>query len=99
MDIAARLAELGRQPYTARALFVAHPDRLLFGLDEAADPARYRIHYRFLETFDESFDYGTEPVPAQGRWQIHGIGLPDDVLRQVYRDNARRLLRLGPPGP
>ena len=55
----------------------------------------YAIHYRFLETFDESFDYDTDPVPGQGRWQIHGIGLPDDVLRKVYRDNARRILRLG----
>ena len=35
-------------------------------------------------------------MPEQGRWQIHGIGLPDDVLRKVYSDNARRLLRLGP---
>ena len=60
------------------------------------DPDVYAVHYRFLETFDESFDYGTEPVPGQGRWQIHGIGLPDDVLRKVYRDNARRILRLGP---
>ncbi len=59
-------------------------------------PAIYAIHYRFLETFDESFDYGTEPVPAQGRWQIHGIGLPDDVLRKVYRDNARRLFAMAP---
>ena len=33
-------------------------------------------------------------MPAQGRWQIHGIGLPDDVLRKVYADNARRLLRI-----
>ncbi len=60
----------------------------------AADPAIYRIHYRFLQTMDESFDYGTEPVPSQGRWQIHGIGLPEDALRKVYRDNARRILRL-----
>ncbi len=55
-----------------------------------------RLHYRFLETFDESFDYSTKAVPSQGRWQIHGIGLPDDVLRKVYRDKARRLLKLGP---
>jgi hypothetical protein len=32
-------------------------------------------------------------VPGQGRWQIHGIGLPDDVLRKVYRDNAIRILK------
>jgi predicted TIM-barrel fold metal-dependent hydrolase len=94
VDIAARLGELGRQPYTTRAFFLRHADRILFGMDMEADPERYAIHWRFLETFDESFDYGTEPVPAQGRWQIHGIGLPDDVLRKVYRDNARRILRL-----
>jgi predicted TIM-barrel fold metal-dependent hydrolase len=97
VDIAARLGELGRQPYSARAFFLRYADRILFGVDMAPDPDLYAIHYRFLETLDESFDYGTEPVPGQGRWQIHGIGLPDDVLRKVYRDNARRILRLGPP--
>lgn len=96
VDIAARLGELGRQPYTSRSFFLRHADRILFGMDMAPDPDLYAIHWRFLETFDESFDYGTEPVPAQGRWQIHGIGLPDDVLRKVYRDNARRVLRLDP---
>jgi len=94
VDIAARLGELGRQPYTARAFFVRYADRILFGTDAPADPAVYRLHYRFLETWDESFDYGTDDVPSQGRWQIHGLGLPDDVLRAVYRDNARRVLRL-----
>jgi predicted TIM-barrel fold metal-dependent hydrolase len=95
VDVAARLGELGRQPYSARAFFLRHADRILFGVDMAPDPDIYAIHYRFLETFDESFDYGTDVVPSQGRWQIHGIGLPDDVLRKVYRDNARRVLRLG----
>ena len=100
VDIAARLGELGRQPYTARAFFVRYADRILFGTDQPADPAVYRLHYRFLETWDESFDYGTDEVPAQGRWQIHGLGLPDDVLQAVYRDNARRVLRLdGKDGP
>ena len=93
VDIAARLGELGRQPYTAREFFLRHADRILFGIDMAPDPAEYAIHYRFLETLDESFDYGIGPVPEQGRWQIHGIGLPDDVLRKVYADNARRILR------
>lgn len=97
VDIAARLGELGRQPYTARAFFLRHADRILFGTDAPADPAVYRLHYRFLETWDESFDYGTDDVPGQGRWQIHGLGLPDEVLRAVYRDNARRVLRLDRP--
>jgi predicted TIM-barrel fold metal-dependent hydrolase len=97
VDIAARLGELGRQPYSARAFFLRHADRILFGVDMAPEAAIYTVHYRYLETLDESFDYGTGPVPEQGRWQIHGIGLPDDVLLKVYRDNARRILRLGRP--
>ncbi len=97
VDIAARLGELGRQPYTARAFFLRHADRILFGTDASADPAVYRLHYRFLETWDESFDYGTDPAPTQGRWQVHGLGLPDEILRAVYRDNARRVLRLDRP--
>ncbi len=96
IDLAARLGELGRQPYTTRAFMLRYADRILFGVDMAPDPAIYRLHFRFLETFDESFDYGIEPVPSQGRWQIHGIGLPDDVLRKVYRENALRILRLAP---
>ena len=92
VDIAARLAELGRQPYTARAFFERYADRILFGIDMAPDPELYAIHYRWLETFDESFDYSTDDVPGQGRWQIHGIGLADDVLRKVYRENALRVL-------
>jgi predicted TIM-barrel fold metal-dependent hydrolase len=95
VDIAARLGELGRQPHSARAFFLRHADRILFGADLGPDPDMYAVHYRFLETLDESFDYGTDDVPSQGRWQIHGIGLPDDVLRKVYRDNARRILGSG----
>jgi predicted TIM-barrel fold metal-dependent hydrolase len=94
VDIAARLGELGRQPYSTREFFLRHADRILFGVDMAPDPDLYAIHYRFLETLDQSFDYGTDLVPGQGRWQIHGIGLPDDVLRKVYADNALRILRL-----
>ena len=94
VDLAARLGELGRQPYSAREFFVRHQDRIVFGTDGDPDVGEYLRWYRFLETLDESFDYGGDDVPAQGRWQIHGIGLPDDVLRKVYRDNARRILGL-----
>jgi predicted TIM-barrel fold metal-dependent hydrolase len=94
VDVAARLGELGRQPYTTRAFMLRYADRVLFGVDMAPDPAIYRLHYRFLETFDESFDYGTDAAPSQGRWQIHGIGLPDEVLRKVYAENAARVLKI-----
>ena len=92
VDIAARIGELGRQPYSARRFFLDFADRIVFGTDQGFDPEMYRLHYRFLETWDESFDYSTDDVPPQGRWQIHGLGLPDDVLRKVYAENARRLI-------
>ena len=28
-----------------------------------------------------------------GRWAISGLGLPDDVLRKVYAENALRIVR------
>ncbi len=94
VDIAARIAELGRQPGRTRELFERWPDRILFGVDSGPDPAFYAVHFRFLETTDESFPYDVDEdaPPTQGRWAIHGLGLSDDVLRQVYRDNARRLI-------
>jgi predicted TIM-barrel fold metal-dependent hydrolase len=94
-DISARIAELGRAPYSARAWFIKHADRILFGTDIAPDREVYRTHFRFLETADEYFPYapGAE-VPPQGRWCIYGLHLPDEVLRKVYHDNAARLLKL-----
>ncbi|HKF86267.1 MAG TPA: amidohydrolase family protein [Candidatus Limnocylindrales bacterium] len=96
VDIAARIAELGRQPYSARAFVERWFDRVLFGTDMAPDPAWYGVYYRFLETRDESFPYDADrdSAPTQGRWRIHGLGLPETVLRAVYHDNAARLLRL-----
>ena len=96
VDIAARIAELGRQPYTARELFLRWPERILFGTDAAPDPAWWSVSFRFLETRDESFPYepGAGP-PSQGRWLVYGLALPDQVLRAVYADNARRLIGFG----
>lgn len=93
VDIAARVAELGRQPRATRELIVAHPDRVLFGIDEFP-PARenYAIYFRFLETADEGFPHSAEEVPLMGRWTIGGLDLPGDVLQQVYADNALRVV-------
>lgn len=93
VDLAARVAEVGRQPRAARELILAHPDRVLFGIDEFP-PARenYAIYFRFLETADEGFAHSTEDVPLMGRWTVSGIDLPDEVLAKVYQDNALRIV-------
>ncbi len=72
---------------------MAHPDRVLFGIDEFPPAAEnYAIYFRFLETADEHFPHSNEEVPLMGRWAISGLDLPDDVLRKVYAENARRLV-------
>jgi predicted TIM-barrel fold metal-dependent hydrolase len=94
VDISARISELGRQPYTSRRFFLDYADRILFGTDMGPDPEAYRVYYRFLETDDEYFDYGPAEIPSQGRWQIYGLFLPDEVLEKVYYRNVRRVLSL-----
>lgn len=96
IDIAARVAELGRVPYSARSFFIEHQDRILFGTDSTPlDFNQYPICFQFLETFDEYFPYWAEDeVPMQGDWYIYGIGLPDHVLKKIYYQNAMKILEI-----
>jgi Amidohydrolase len=104
VEIGARIGELGRQPRTAFRFFDKYQDRILFGTDaiplgtetpqQVFGEDLYRIYYRFLETEDEYFDYAPARVPPQGRWRIYGLGLPDQILRKVYNENAERILGL-----
>lgn len=92
IDISARTPELGRQPYSARKFFLRFADRILFGSDLLPEIDMYRLYFRFLETADEYFEYPSH-ASRQGRWNIYGIDLPDDVLEKVYRTNALPLLK------
>jgi len=90
VDIDARIAELGRQPYTARKFMIKYQDRIMFGTDSTPDAELYRIYYRFLETDDEYFDYSGGRF-NQGRWRIYGLSLPDEVLEKIYNKNALKI--------
>jgi len=92
VGIASRISELGRQPYTARAFFLKHADRILFATDGPWPELRLWYYWRFLETYDEYFPYSEKDFPPQGFWFIYGVGLPDDVLRKVYYENALNLI-------
>lgn len=96
VDIAGRLAELGRQPRRFARLVAEWPDRVLFGTDiYPASDEQYRLHYRFLESADEGFEYAPgEPIPPQGRWAVSAVDLDPALLPALYRDNARRVLGL-----
>ena len=104
VDMAARIGELGRQPFTAKKFFDKYQDRILFATDatphgdefpqQVFNDKLYEIYYRFLETEDEYFDYAPAKIPPQGRWRIYGINLSEPILRKVYHDNAARLLQV-----
>jgi predicted TIM-barrel fold metal-dependent hydrolase len=104
VELAARIGELGRQPYTSKKFFDKYQDRIMFGTDatphgdefpqQVFNDKLYQIYYRFLETEDEYFDYAPARIPPQGRWRIYGINLSDTILRKVYHDNAAQLLRV-----
>ena len=89
VEFGAREAELGRQPRRAAKFFAEFPDRIMFGTDARPLPEMYANYFRWLETEDEYFPYWD--FPAQGRWEIYGLGLPDSILEKVYHGNAERI--------
>lgn len=92
-DIAARIAELGRQPRRAKKLIEDHPQRFVMGTDVAPPSAAvYATYARFLETADEHFPYDDEEPPSTGRWRISALDLAPDVAGDVMGNNARRLI-------
>jgi predicted TIM-barrel fold metal-dependent hydrolase len=88
-DIAARYAETAPIPRFAGQFYAKHSDRLVYGTDMGVDTAMYRVTFRILESLDEHF-YETDQFSYH--WSLNGFGLSDAILKQVYHDNAARLL-------
>jgi len=87
-EVAAVIAELGRQPRFAREFLIRYQDRVLFGKDTFAEE-EYHTYLRLFETADEYFPYFRR---RHAFWRMYGIDLPDEVLRKLYSENARRLI-------
>jgi uncharacterized protein len=87
VDVGAVLYDIGRQPRGSHDFFVKFQDRILFGKD-AYQPEEYPYYWRVFETNDEYFDYYRG---YHAFWKLYGIGLPDDVLKKVYYENALKI--------
>ncbi len=102
-------------PEKVRRLLTKHQDRIFFATDfqvynrlilgssgneppPTDEDAKtfFDKEWRWLETNDKNFAHMT---PIQGDWTISGIGLPAEVLRKIYFDNARKLLARSLPLP
>jgi len=88
-DISARYAETAPIPRFAAKFYEQHADRLVYGTDMGFDKPMYHITFRILESLDEHF-YEIEQFSYH--WSLNGLGLNDAVLKQVYHDNAAKLL-------
>lgn len=87
-ELGAVVAELGRQPHTAREWLIEYQDRVLMGKD-SWNPEEYHTYFRIFETADEFFPYYRK---RHAWWMMYGLDLPDEVLRKIYYKNALRII-------
>lgn len=86
-EFGAVIAELGRQPIAARNFMIKYQDRIMFGKD-TYKKEEYFLYFRVLETNDEYFNYFRK---RHAFWKMYGLGLPDEVLKKIYYENALKL--------
>lgn len=86
-DVSARFGETSAIPRYMAAFYGEHQQKLLYGTDNIPEDHMYEVTFRILETKDEHFYYY-----RFYHWPSHGFGLPDNVLRNVYRNNALKIL-------
>jgi predicted TIM-barrel fold metal-dependent hydrolase len=87
-ELGAVLAELGRQPKSARKFLIKYQDRVMFGKD-TYKMEEYYTYFRVLETGDEYFDYYRK---RHAHWKMYGLELPDSVLKKIYYENAMAVI-------
>jgi predicted TIM-barrel fold metal-dependent hydrolase len=87
LEVSAVLYEFGRQPRASREFFTKYKDRVVFGKD-AYQPSEYPYYFRVFETNDEYFDYYRD---YHASWKLYGMGLPDEVLKNLYYRNALKV--------
>ena len=87
-EMGAVLAELGRQPFTARKFLIRYKERILFGKDTYR-ASEFPYFWRVLETQDEYFDYYRR---RHAHWKLYGLDLPDETLKHIYYKNALKLV-------
>ncbi len=88
VDIAAVLAEFGRQPYTTRDFLIKYQDRVLFGKD-IYEPSEYTYYFRVMETRDDYIEYYRR---RHAFWRLYGLYLPDEILKKIYYKNSLKLV-------
>jgi len=88
-DISARYAETATIPRFVSRFYARYAGRLVYGTDMGYDRQMYKITFRVLESLDEHF-YEIDQFGYH--WSMNGFGLTDAILKNVYRENAIKIL-------
>jgi predicted TIM-barrel fold metal-dependent hydrolase len=89
-DISARFGETAPIPRSVNRFLQKHPDRVLYGTDMTYTQRMFSVTFRILESSDEHF-YETDLFNYH--WPLYGFGLPDALLRRIYRENALKAFK------
>ena len=88
-DNSARYAETAPIPRFVADFYLKYQDRIVYGTDMGFNNSMYQTTFRILESHDEHF-YAYEQFGYH--WSLYGLGLSEDVLKKVYRENALKII-------
>ncbi len=91
VDNSAQFCETAAIPRAALQFYTKYPDRVLYGTDMPYHERMFSTTFRVLESLDEHFYERDLYFNFDYHWPMHGIGLPDDILKKVYNGNAKKV--------
>jgi hypothetical protein len=92
VDIGARCAERGHQPTRLATSFLSIPTAFCLVRIWSSNSSCTGYIFTFWKPTTSFFNI--LPIRhARAKWNIYGVFLPNEVLRRVYRNNAKRLLK------
>jgi predicted TIM-barrel fold metal-dependent hydrolase len=89
-DCSQRESYIASIPRFAKTFIEKYADRIVWGTDQGYSLPMYRNSFHIFETNDEHF-YAWDV--SNTRWVLYGLGLSDQTLKKLYRDNALRILK------
>lgn len=93
VDNAAQFCESSTTPRATLAFYQKYPDRVLYGTDMTYDRRMFATTFRILESLDEHFYEQDLYFNFNYHWPMNGLGLPDDILKKVYSENAKAVFQ------
>ena len=88
VDISARFAETAAIPRFATQFIKKYANRVTYGTDMPYTQQIFSTTFRVMESVDEHFYEQDLFFNFNYHWPMHGFGLPDNVLKKVYRETA-----------